>query len=142
MLSFPGSRRSLKVCMLITASAFTMTGGGGLCLTRRWQVRDSRISSATALQKERCGEEGQNAPLPPHACSVGAHLCSSGGLGRAEGVRLDIRRDFFSKEQRCSGTDCPGSGGVTIHGGVQNGGDVALRDLWAWGGWAGVAPGG
>lgn len=55
-LSLPGSRRSLNVCMLITASVFTMTGGWGLCLTLRWQVSESRISSAMALQKERCGQ--------------------------------------------------------------------------------------
>lgn len=55
MLSLPGSLRSLKVCMLITASVLTIIGGCGLCLRRRWQVREKRISSATVLQKERCG---------------------------------------------------------------------------------------
>ena len=55
MLSLPGSRRSLNVCMLMTASVFTIMGGCGLCLTRRWQVREKRISSATVLQKERWG---------------------------------------------------------------------------------------
>lgn len=54
MLSLPGSRRSLNVCMLMTASVLTIMGGCGLCLTRRWQVRAKRISSATVLQKERC----------------------------------------------------------------------------------------
>lgn len=86
MLSFPGSRRSLNVCMLITASVFTMTGGWGLCLTRRWQVSDSRISSAMALQKERWGEQGQKAPLLLAKCS--ANLSVSGRmlkLGSAEG---------------------------------------------------------
>ena len=55
MLSLPGSRRSLNVCMLMTASVLTIMGGCGLCLTRRWQVREKRISSATVLQKERWG---------------------------------------------------------------------------------------
>lgn len=55
MLSLPGSLRSLKVCMLITASVLTIIGGWGLCLRRRWQVREKRISSATVLQKERWG---------------------------------------------------------------------------------------
>lgn len=53
MLSLPGSRRSLNVCMLMTASVLTIMGGCGLCLTRRWQVREKRISLATVLQKER-----------------------------------------------------------------------------------------
>lgn len=86
MLSFPGSRRSLNVCMLITASVFTMTGGWGLCLTLRWQVSDSRISSAMALQKERWGEQGQKAPLL--LAKRSAKLCMSGRvlkLGSAEG---------------------------------------------------------
>ena len=46
------------------------------------------------------------------------------------------------KERCCSGTAVQG-GGVTVHGGVQNRGDVALRDVgsgyggvgwgWSWG---------
>jgi len=46
--------------------------------------------------------------------------------------RLDIRNNFFSREQ--AGTDtgtamgCPGSGGVTVLGVFQNCGDVAQRD--------------
>lgn len=83
MLSLPGSRRSLKVCMLITASVFTITGGWGLCLTRRWQVSDSRISSAMALQKERWGQRGQNAPLLL-PCSAPS-LRAGGWKGSAEG---------------------------------------------------------
>lgn len=61
MLSLPGSLRSLNVCMLMTASVLTIIGGCGLCLRRRWQVREKRISSATVLQKERWGGGGQGA---------------------------------------------------------------------------------
>jgi len=42
-------------------------------------------------------------------------------------VSLDIRRIFFSKE-RSAPHSCPGLG-VTIPGGVQSRGDVALRDV-------------
>ena len=46
------------------------------------------------------------------------------------------------KEQCCSGTAAQGGGGVTVHGGVPEPGDVALRDTglhgglgwgWTWG---------
>ena len=40
---------------------------------------------------------------------------------------MDIRRIFFSKE-RSAPHSCPGLG-VTIPGGVQSRGDVALRDV-------------
>ena len=44
------------------------------------------------------------------------------------------------REQCCSGTDAQGGGGVTVHGGVKECGDVALRDVgsghggvgWGW----------
>ncbi len=53
-LSFPGRRRSLKECMLITASVFTMAGSWrwSLCFTCLLHVNDSLISSITALQKD------------------------------------------------------------------------------------------
>lgn len=54
MVSLPGSLRSLKVCMLMTSSVLTMTGGWGLCLRRRWHLRDTRNSSTMALQKDLC----------------------------------------------------------------------------------------
>ena len=56
--SFPGSRRSLYGCMLITASILLGGGGGGgggggaRCLTRLSQVKDSLISSAMALHTD------------------------------------------------------------------------------------------
>lgn len=53
MLSFPGRRRSLKVCMLITASVFAVGGAWcRLCFTLLSHVNDSLISSTTALQKD------------------------------------------------------------------------------------------
>lgn len=56
MLSCPGRRRALKECMLITASVFSVAGGGcwwgGLSFTRLSHVNDSLISSVTALQKD------------------------------------------------------------------------------------------
>lgn len=54
MVSLPGNLRSLKVCMLMTSSVLTMTGGWGLCLSRRWHLRDTRSSSIMALQKDLC----------------------------------------------------------------------------------------
>lgn len=57
IVSLPGSRRSLKVCMLMTSSVFTRAGGGGLCLSRRWHLRETLSSSTTALQKDLCGEK-------------------------------------------------------------------------------------
>lgn len=57
MVSLPGSLRSLKVCMLMTSSVLTMTGGWGLCLRRRWHLRDTRNSSTMALQKDLCRRE-------------------------------------------------------------------------------------
>lgn len=53
VLSFPGRRRSLKECMLITASVFVAGGWWwSLCFTRLSHVNDSLISSITALQKD------------------------------------------------------------------------------------------
>lgn len=62
MVSFPGSLRSLKVCMLMTSSVFTIAGGWGLCLSLRWHFRDTCSSSTMALQKDRYREakEKQN----------------------------------------------------------------------------------
>lgn len=54
MVSFPGSLLSLNVCMLMTSSVLTITGGWGFCLRRRWHFRDTRSSSIMALQNERC----------------------------------------------------------------------------------------
>lgn len=54
MVSLPGSLRSLKVCMLITSSVFTIMGRWGLCLSRRWHLRETRSSSTMALQKDLC----------------------------------------------------------------------------------------
>ena len=42
-------------------------------------------------------------------------------------VQVGIRNNFFSKEQRCSGTAAQGGGGATIPGGVQ--------ELWRCGTW-------
>ncbi len=50
------------------------------------------------------------------------------------------RKIASPKEQCCSGTAAQGGGGVTIPGGVQGTGDVALRDVgsghggvgWGW----------
>lgn len=57
IVSLPGSLRSLKVCMLMTSSVFTRAGGGGLCLGRRWHLRDTLSSSTTALQKDLCEDK-------------------------------------------------------------------------------------
>lgn len=54
MVSFPGSLLSLNVCMLMTSSVLTMTGGWGFCLRRRWHFRETRSSSIMALQNDRC----------------------------------------------------------------------------------------
>jgi len=44
-------------------------------------------------------------------------------------LTLDIRKHFFSEREVMQWHSCPGSGGVTIPGGVQSHGDVALRDV-------------
>ncbi len=56
MVSLPGSLRSLKVCILMTSSVLTMTGSCGLCLSRRWHLRETRSSSTMALQKDLCAD--------------------------------------------------------------------------------------
>ena len=45
-----------------------------------------------------------------------------------ERVRLGMENNS-SKEWRSIGTSCPGSGGLTVLGGVQNRVDVALRNV-------------
>lgn len=60
MVSFPGSLRSFKVCMLMTSSVFIMTGGWGLCLSRRWHLRATLSSSIMALQKDLCRRKYKN----------------------------------------------------------------------------------
>lgn len=71
IVSLPGSLRSLKVCMLMTSSVFTRAGGGGLCLGRRWHLRDTLSSSTTALQKDLCKDKKTKwVPAPPAAPGV------------------------------------------------------------------------
>ena len=58
--------------------------------------------------------------------------CARGGSGWILGTISS------PKEWQCSGTAALGGGGVTIPGGAQNHGDVALRDVvsghgWGWG---------
>lgn len=77
---------------------------------------------------------------PHHFLQILKGGCGEGGLASAPGnsldglmlhqgrVRLSMRNNF-SKEWRCIDTGCPGSGGVTVLGGVQNCVDVALRDM-------------
>lgn len=54
MVSFPGSLLSLKVCMFITSSVFTIAGGWAFCFRLRWHFRDTLSSSTIALQNDRC----------------------------------------------------------------------------------------
>lgn len=54
MVSFPGSLLSLKVCMFITSSVFTMAGGWTFCFRLRWHFIDTLSSSTIALQNDRC----------------------------------------------------------------------------------------
>ena len=52
---------------------------------------------------------------------------------------LDIRKNLFSERGVLQWHSCPGSGGVTIRGGVQSCGEVALRDVvMGTVGWVGV----
>lgn len=85
MVSLPGRRRSLKVCMLMTSSVFTRAGGGALCLSRRWHLRDTLSSSTTALQKDLWGDKKTEwvpgahpvTPVPPVRLG-GVHSCIAG----------------------------------------------------------------
>lgn len=76
MVSLPGNRLSLNVCMLMTSSVFTMTGAWGLCLRRRWHFRDTLSSSTMALQKDLCGrkERFEKKPLKTN-CSCTVNHC-------------------------------------------------------------------
>ena len=63
------------------------------------------------------------------------------GLKLCQGrVRLDLT--LFLQRVVMQWHSCPGSGrGVTIPGGVQNHGDVALRDVGQWARWGGLGLG-
>ena len=72
-----------------------------------------------AWQCEDCHQQG---------CACCFRIRGDGLMLHQGRVRLSMRNNF-SKEWRCIDTGCPGSGGVTVLGGVQNCVDVALRDM-------------
>ena len=83
-----------------------------------------------------CGEVGVRLCSWVTATGREAASCARGGSGWVLGNVPSL------DEQSCSGTAAQG-GGVTVHGGVWNRGDVALRDVgsghsgvgwgWSWG---------
>lgn len=93
MVSFPGSLLSLNVCMLMTSSVLTMTGGWGFCLRRRWHFRDTRSSSIMALQNDRCARRQKAARLgldgfyhAVHASSLKLTLCFNNSTTRGHNL--------------------------------------------------------
>lgn len=72
MVSFPGSLLSLKVCMFITSSVFTIAGGWAFCFRLRWHFRDTLSSSTIALQNDRCTPTHNNIIYCtwPHVTSI------------------------------------------------------------------------
>jgi len=91
-----------------------------------WRRRGSEETSLLPTAPTRRLGRGGDQPLLPG----NSDRTRGDGLKLGHGrVRLNVRNHFFSERVVRHWHSCPGSSEVTIPGGVQDKGDVALRDM-------------